>query len=188
MNATVTFRESTLSQEGTVGKILRYVQDYPQFTKNTNIKLLSTMVSNHYRMSYNTVRANVCKMINNQMLLRQGGKRHGKIMVNYYHKDVPGYIMERAPQDIQDRVKAMKDKLEEDQYISQEGCLVTKGDKEPKTNLNEEAPEEEATEEPENKAEEQTENQPKNVVVPVEVKDDAKGLNLTITLNLTINK
>ncbi len=177
MNATVVFRPSTLKQEGTVGKILRYVQDNPKFVRNTNIVLLTRLICDHYGMKSNTVRTTINKMLNNQMLLRHGGKRHALFYVNYYQKDIPGYILERAPQDIQDKVKAMKANLKNDQYIDEVGCVVTKAKEAPKKEVKE--PVEAVEEEP---------KETQNVVVPVEVKDDAKGLNLTITLNLNINR
>lgn len=178
MNARVTFKPSTLKQEGTVGKILRWMQDNPNAVRSTNIALMSNIIANNFGMKVNTVKITLNKMRNNQMIMRYGGKKHARFMINYYQKDIPECILEKAPQDIQDRVKAMKDNLEKNQYIDDAGCIVTKGDK-----AKEEEPEEEAEE-----VEEEPETEKQNVVVPVEIKDDAKGLNLTITLNLTINR
>lgn len=174
MYARVTFTKATLQQEGTVGKILKWIQDNPNFVRSTNITLLSNVIANNNGMKSNTVKINLQKMVNNQMLTRFGGKRHARFMINYYHKDMPGYILERAPQDIQDKVKAMKDNLQKDQHIDEVGCVVTEGNKEVKE------VEEEVKEEP--KEEEQ------QVVVPVKVEKDGQAMNITITLNLNLNR
>lgn len=199
MNAKVTFRQETLSQEGTVGKILRFIQDKPNFVRSTNVTLLTDMICEYSGKKTNTVRMTINKMINNQMLLRYGGKKHARFMINYYQKDIPGYILERAPQDIQDKVKAMKDNLNKDQYIDNAGCVVTKGKKQAdeeedvKVEKEEDVKSEEEEDAKEvkvvdNKEEAPQETNKQDVVVPVEIKDDSKGMNLTITLNLTINR
>lgn len=188
MNARVTFLPSTLKQEGTVGKILKWMQDNPNSTRSTNISLMAATIANSgFGLKINTIKITLNKMRNNQMILRYGGKKHARFMINYYQKDIPGYILARAPQDIQDKVRAMKENLLENQYIDDEGCLVTKPEKTEETKEDEE---EEEEEEPKAEAkEEPTEETTKqDVVVPVEIKDDAKGLNITISLNLTINR
>lgn len=189
MEARVKFRQETLKQEGTVGKILRWLQDNPRYLRDTSANSLAKSMSLARLGSEQNIRVTLYKMINNQMLTRVGTKRRSDFIINYYHKDLPGYILDRAPQEMKDRVRRMKENLKSDQRMTKEGVLVTKGTKEDVV---------EETLSPENSKTEEA-NLPKEEVssdaseenttsVPVTITDTERGLSISITLNLNINK
>lgn len=173
MNARVNFKPETLHQTGTVGLILTWCQDHPKLLKNTNLSKLAEMAAPDINRKTTTLRVTINKMHQNQMLLKQpGGKRRGNIKINYYHKDIPGYILERAPIDTQEKVRAMYENLENDQYVNTEGCVVTPGHKLDKV---------------EPKVEQKVEPVEDTVSVPVTVEKTVDGMHISINLNLNLN-
>ena len=171
-----------------------WMQDNPTALRDTTLTQLAKMSCYSLGTSEANAKAMLCKMRNNQMIIKTSvGKRRGKLYINYYHKDIPGYIVERAPQDIQDRVKTMKENLEKDQYIDEVGCIVTKGN-------NNCAPEKCAEEteratsdasasedEKEQISEKDTGETAKEISIPVLVKRDNGGRNISLTININLN-
>lgn len=194
MEARVKFSQSVLKQTGTVGKILQFIQNNPNSARNTNVTLLAKTMSLGGVGKETTLNQVINKMLNNQMLTRWGGKRHANFRINYFQPDIPGYILEGAPEEERKRVERMKAEMQPNQYISKDGCLVTPGPKkeepkptiiEPKeTNLPDlkEEKEEETLKSSSDASEENTTS------VPVVIRDTERGLSISITLNLTINK
>lgn len=180
MNASLHLTKEMSNQTSTIGKVLMWMQDNEKQLRNTNCTVLGKSIALATGGNTDSIRMALQRMVNNQMIHRHGNKRRSRFVINYYHKDIPGYVIERAPQDIKDKIKAMNNNLASNQYIDKVGDIVTKP-----TKLEETKEAEVVKEEP---AEPKQEAQKQNVVVPVEIKDDAKGLNLTITLNLTINR
>lgn len=195
MEARVKFSQSVLKQTGTVGKILQFIQNNPNSARNTNVTLLAKTMSLGGVGKENTLNQVINKMLNNQMLTRWGGKRHANFRINYFQPDIPGYILEKAPEEERKRVERMKAEMTPNQYISKDGCIVTPGTKkveeestiiEPEKpnlpELKEDKPEEETLKSSSDASEENTTS------VPVVIRDTERGLSISITLNLTINK
>lgn len=193
MNATVKFKESTLSQTGTIGKILMWMQDNDKFLRDTTLTDVAEQAAIANGLKSNNTRITILKMYHNQMVNKTAsGRKRGRVYINYYHKDIPGYILDRAPQDIQDRVRAMKEGLKENQHIDEVGCVVTK--EEPK-----EEPKEDAKEEPKEDTEKEqakevvpaeaievAQTPEQSVAMPVEIKREGKNITLTININLSL--
>ena len=177
----LTFRESTLKQTGTVGKILMWIQDNPSYTRDTSFKQVANMVRAAMPdMAEGTVRCALNKMHLNQMILKSSnGKCRGRIYINYYHKDIPGYVLERAPQDIQDRVKAMKENLEKNQYIDDFGCVTTKGERKTADNGTDMRSEESGSR--------GTDESVKEISLPMLVKREKDGRNISLTININLD-
>ena len=189
MDARVKFRHETLHQTGTIGKLLLWLQEEPKRGRNTNI----TQMANHYCLSEGgnslSIKQAIQKMVNVQMLSRYGSKRRANFYINYLQKDIPGYILDNAPAEERERVKKLKESLQENQHISDEGCLVTQlslpesSQEEPSNpELEESEPEEEQQKSSSDMSEENTTN------VPIKIEDTERGLSISITLNLNINK
>ena len=199
MNATVKFRESTLKQTGTVGKILMYMQDHPEACKNTFMKDLGHVTAIAIGVKDGKVFGMYRSMFNNQFIIRHGTRSpraRKTFSINYWHKDMPGYIIERAPQEVRDEIEKMKAKLTGDQYIDNDGCIVTPGKKhEPYDELK--ARIEQSTEQPEKECEEPAYEEQDDasleavrestIMLPIEVERTKQGLSLSITLNLNLN-
>ena len=157
------------------------MQDNENVLRDTSVSSLSVMISQNTGQTWQNVRLSIYKMINNQMVTRCGGKRRASFRINYFQKDIPGYILERAPQDIQDKVKAVKEGLKPNQYMDEVGCIVTKPEKK-------EEPEPEPEPEKIENKEEKTDGIMEEAPMPVEIKTAKDGQNFTITLNFTFNK
>lgn len=190
MEARVKFRNETLHQKGTIGRILLWLQEDPNRGRSTNI----TQMAKRFCMSAggtttSTATQMIQKMVNNQMLSRYGGKRRANFFINYFQKDIPSYVIESAPAEEQERVRKLKESLQENQHISDDGCLVTQlspeeNSKEETSNpeLEESKKEEETEKSSSDMSEENTTN------VPIKIEDTERGLSISITLNLNINK
>lgn len=191
MEARLRFKPDTLKQKGSAGKILMWLQDNEARTRNTNIAVIAKSIElSNIGVNLYTAKAMLQKMINNQMLHRYGGRKRSSFAINYFHKDIPGYILDRAPAEDRNRVERMKAELSSNQHISVEGCVVTEPEKK------EPEPKEDTTaqvkSEPEQK--EETPNvssdapEENTTSVPIKVVDTERGLSISITLNLNINK
>lgn len=199
MEARLRFKPETLSQKGTAGKILIWMQENPSRLKNTNNAVLAKCIEmSNIGVNLYNAKLLLQRMINNQMLYRHGGRKRSNYTINYYHKDIPGYILEKAPAEIKDRIERMNTELKPNQHISVEGCVVTEAEKEAQE------PETDTTPEPELEVQEVVESNPTNeeetlksssdaseentTSVPISIRDSERGLSISITLNLNINK
>lgn len=200
MEARLKFKPETLAQKGTVGKMLIWLQDNESRCRNTNIAVLAkSMEMSGIGVKLYNAKAMLQRMINNQMLQRYGGRKRSSFIINYYHKDIPGYILDRAPAEIKERVERMKAELRPNQHISDEGCVVTEPEKkepepiedqptQPKfedekpVDASKPSTNEESTKFSSDAPEENT------TTVPIKIVDDERGISISITLNLNINK
>lgn len=199
MEARLRFKPETLSQKGTAGKILIWMQDNPSRLKNTNNSVLAKCIEmSGIGVNMYNAKLLLQRMINNQMLHRHGGRKRSDFAINYFHKDIPGYILERAPAEVRERVERMNNELKPNQHISVEGCVVTEPEQEAQE------PEEDTTPEPELEVQETVESNPteeeetlksssdaseeNTTSTPITIRETERGLSISITLNLNINK
>lgn len=176
----LTFRPETASQTGSIGKILMWCQDNPRFLKDTNLTQMSKCIGRNTGMNQHTVRIFLNKMVNIEMLTRVGGRRRSDFAINYYQKDIPGYIIDRAP--AEERKRILKYKKEMEKYIQNKGGsftakrTITKS----KPELKAKKPEEVINKSSSDASEENTTS------IPVVVRGTERGLSISITLNLNI--
>ena len=200
MNARVTFRPETLHQTGTVGQLLLWLQEEPKRGRNTNITVMAKTFSMQKGIQMHTAKAMLQKMVNIQMLTRYGNRRRSNFFINYFHKDIPGYVLENAPKEERERVERLKLGLKENQHIDEVGCVVTEAvhetkEKEEKATITEnqtdqssqlisevDKPIEENSKFSSDASEENT------TTVPIKIVDGERGMSISITLNLNINK
>lgn len=193
------FKADTLTQKGSAGKVLLWLQDNEPRCRNTNIAVLAKSIElDEIGINLYTAKSMLQKMINNQMLHRYGGRKRSNFVINYYHKDIPGYILDRAPAEVRERVERMNTELKPNQHISVEGCVITEPE------LAEEKEEDQPTQ-PELEVEKETTDsntvveeetlksssdasEENTTSVPITVRDSERGLSISITLNLNINK
>lgn len=181
--------DETAHQKSTQGKILEWMQTHPAQTKNTSAAQMAKTMELGGMGSASALRQAICKMVNNQMLGRLGGKRHAKFYINYLHKDIPPYILENAPSDAKRMYEDIKKGLDKGQHLDDKGCVVTKKDSE------EEKPEDDDKSEYEKKPESDEEYPELEEIiehitaVPVAVrkKQENGSMNISITLNLNLN-
>lgn len=196
----ITFMKSTLNQTGTIGKLLMWMQDNPNQTRNTNLKQMARTYCMTHPANLGSTAQNFQRMLNNQIITRAGGtRRHSRFFINYFHPQMPGYIKQRAPKEDQERIEKIKSMVkQQNQHIDGTGCVVT----EPENEAQE--PEKDTTTEPELEVQETTESNPvveeetlksssdaseeNTTSVPISIRDSKSGLSISITLNLNINK
>jgi len=193
MDAIIKFKPETLSQKGTAGKILTWIQDNEKFTKHTNMTLMANCIAKSTDVEFYNAKMLINRMIQTQMINRFGGRKRANFYINYYHKDIPGYILEKAPDDIKSRLAEIREGLKENQHLSAEGCIVTEAPKKENEDENTITAEEnlpELTEEPnEEMSKVSSDASEENTTsVPVEIRETKDGLSISITLNININK
>lgn len=176
------------------------MQDNPIQTRNTSLAQMARTYCMTNSGNAGSIEQTFQRMLRNQMITRGAGtRRHAKFFINYFHPQMPGYIVERAPKDDQDRIeriKAMASK--QNQFVDGNGCVVTEPEKEAQEQENNTEPEpepevqEETTES--NPVVEETPNvssdasEENTTSVPIAIRETERGLSISITLNLNINK
>lgn len=184
MEARIKLNADTASQMSTYGMILDWMQKNPNFCKRTNIvSIAKSMVLSGYKTTEAAIWQAMNKMIKNQMIYRTNGVRRGDFRINYLHKDIPGYILEKAPQEAKDYRNGAINGLKPGQHLDKVGCVVTPAEKKPEKKKEITiTKQEEPTKVSSDASEENT------VSVPVQVTDAEHGISISITLNLNINK
>lgn len=195
----ITFMKTTLNQTGTIGKLLMWMQDNPKQTRNTNLKQMAkTYCMTHYGNA-DSLAHTFQRMLNNQMITRTGGKHRSQFFINYFHPQMPGYIKQRAPKEDKERIERIEAMAtQQNQYIDGNGCVVTEPEKEAQE------PEVDTTPEPELKVQKTTESKPvveeetlesssdaseeNSTSAPITIRETERGMSISITLNLNINK
>lgn len=99
-------------QTSTKTKILKWIQDHPTRSRNTNIaKLSREMIIPG--ADYNKKRTALISMVNNQLLSRFGNKFNSSFIINYLHRDLPPEILASAPEHEKENVKKIKAEAEQ---------------------------------------------------------------------------
>ncbi|MBP5421828.1 MAG: hypothetical protein J6Y78_05215 [Paludibacteraceae bacterium] len=195
MNASLKFLPETLKQTGTVGQLLQWIQKNPRQCRDTNLANMARTFGMQSGIKTVTSQAQLQKMVNVQMLNKIGSRRRASFFINYFHKDIPGYILDSAPEEEKKRIETLKKGLQPNQYVDEDGCLVTKPvhkleskpsevtiTKPAENNLPDLKVEKEEVISSSDASEENTTS------VPIKVVDTERGLSISITLNLNINK
>lgn len=194
MNARITLSNDTAHQMSSYGMILDWMQKNPGRCNNTNITSIArSVVLSGYKTTESAVWQALNKMIKNQMIYRTNGIRRGNFRINYLHKQIPGYIIDSAPQPAKDYRNKTINGIKPGQYIDKVGCVVTPAEKkeqeeEPKevTITKAETPAKVSQEETKEVSSDASEEN--TVSVPVQVTDTEHGLSISITLNINLNK
>lgn len=193
-------------QKSTKGKILEWMQEHPNQCKDTNSAVIAKAMAIAGKGKENTLRQTIQGMVNNQMLFRYGNRRRSDFYINYMHKDIPPYVLEKAPEADKNARKEVEDSLEENQHVDEVGCVVTKTEEEPEDDkthfcgetlvstedlLNTKCDGEKEDDE-DKKNEEHPEldeiiEQIANIPVMVHKKRENGSTNISITLNINLN-
>lgn len=194
MEARVKFNKDTLSQTGSIGKLLMWMQDNPKHTRNTNLSQMAKTFCTTNRGKTDVVAMTLKRMLNNELITRCNGIRRATFFINYYSPQIPGYIIDRAPKKDKERIERIK-KLADanNKYVDGTGCVVTKKEDKPEEVTTEsqsdlkieETDEPSVTEETNVSSDMSEEN---TTSIPVEIRETEHGISISITLNLNINK
>lgn len=195
-------------------KILQWMQEYEgtNALKNTTGHIIAEKIAALPEIENGelTIEQTFSKMVKSNIVYRDRYDKsiYSDFRINYWHKSIPQEILANAPAEVKRAMAKTIDSMQENQYMDDEGCVVTPnsveksedpfGEDEPEKGTFENpiedkvSPWEEGqegdgqvsvahipTEEPEIVEEQQ------QISVPVEVKKDGKSM--SITVNLTIN-
>lgn len=194
-------------------KILQWMQEYEgtNALKNTTGHIIAEKIAALPEIENGelTIEQTFSKMVKSNIVYRDRYDKsiYSDFRINYWHKSIPQEILANAPAEVKRAMAKTIDSMQENQYMDDEGCVVTPnsveksedpfGEDEPeegqeedgtKTYTNTDIDEEGdgqvsvahiPTEEPE------IVEEPQQISVPVEVKKDGKSM--SITVNLTIN-
>lgn len=170
------------------------MQENPNLLRNTNATALAKAIELSTDISFFNAHVTLCKMVNSQMVNRFGTQKRANFYINYYHKDIPGYVLDEAPKEERQRVEIIKKGVKKNQHIDEVGCVVTEAPKEEKKEeititANEETKQDNVEEPKEETKEVSSDASEENTTsVPVEIKDTERGLSISINLNININK
>lgn len=185
-------------------KILKWMQEHEISLKNTTARHIASRVAALPDVENGelTIEQAFGKMVQCNIIYRDHHERSllSDYRINYWHKSIPADILADAPLDVKRAMAKTIDDMEDNQYMDEEGAVVTPNAVEKcEDPFNEDGEFEEtdlskhATEIANLHAIKVTDTSPQfeeepttqEVSVPVEVKKDGKTM--SITVNLTIN-
>lgn len=198
-------------------KILQWMQEYEgtNALKNTTGHIIAEKIAALPEIENGelTIEQTFSKMVKSNIVYRDRYDKsiYSDFRINYWHKSIPQEILANAPAEVKRAMAKTIDSMQENQYMDDEGCVVTPNSveksedpftedddtitpepiEEPIDTDNMPEPIEEpviiSRAEPVDISETETTTKPveQQVSVPVEVKKDGKLM--SITVNLTIN-
>lgn len=105
--------------------VLKWMQGNPNACKHK----LGTEIARAAGESCNfgdvTLQLALSSLIKRGVVYRSDADRGFDYRINYWHKDIPAFILDNAPVDIQKKMKEKLNKMTEDQYLDDEGCITT---------------------------------------------------------------
>lgn len=184
-------------------KILQWMQEYEgtNALKNTTGHIIAEKIAALPEIENGelTIEQTFSKMVKSNIVYRDRYDKsiYSDFRINYWHKSIPQEILANAPAEVKRAMAKTIDSMQENQYMDDEGCVVTPNSVEKSEDpFGEDVEtiyldpsnckiEKEAVEEPEDTEEPEIVEEPQHISVPVEVKKDGKSM--SITVNLTIN-
>lgn len=191
-------------------KILQWMQEYEgtNALKNTTGHIIAEKIAALPEIENGelTIEQTFSKMVKSNIVYRDRYDKsiYSDFRINYWHKSIPQEILANAPAEVKRAMAKTIDDMQENQYMDDEGCVVTPGvtvtngdpfnedtatveDTDQQTEEEELILPEEQIQEICNKSVQPYEEkkEPQHISVPVEVKKDGKSM--SITVNLTIN-
>lgn len=189
------------NQKTTEQYILEWLQANPKLAYRTTSVRIAKEMKLHFGCpkTLNTIRQCLQGLVRKDIVRLNGNKMNGDYYINYSSRKLPKYILENAPDDIKEHIIAFRNDLQANQYIDEMGCKVTKPVKKEEPIVEEEhkeKPVETTITEPEVGDEKQIEevksssdaSEENTTSVPIKIEDTERGLSISITLNLNINK
>lgn len=191
--------------------ILKWMQSHEgKLKKTTGQKIAESIAALDDVESGEVIIAQVIsKMVGCNVIYRDKypGKVYSDFRINYWHKSIPADILSEAPIEVKRAMAKTLDSMQANQYMDDEGCVVTPNSVEKSEDPFTEDEPEEGQEEDGTKTYTNTDideegdgqvsvahipteepeivEEPQQISVPVEVKKDGKSM--SITVNLTIN-
>lgn len=191
--------------------ILKWMQSHEgKLKKTTGQKIAESIAALDDVESGEVIIAQVIsKMVGCNVIYRDKypGKVYSDFRINYWHKSIPADILSEAPIEVKRAMAKTLDSMQANQYMDDEGCVVTPNSVEKSEDPFGEDKWEEGQEEDDTKTYTNTDideegdgqvsvahipteepeivEEPQQISVPVEVKKDGKSM--SITVNLTIN-
>lgn len=177
-------------------KILQWMQEHQISLKNTTAHHIASRIAALPDVENGelTIEQTFGKMVKCNIVYKDHHEKSllSDFRINYWHKSIPADILADAPAEVKRAMAKTIDDMEDNQYMDEEGAVVTPNAVEKcEDPFNEDGPEEGTFENPIKDEvspwEEGYEEEPttQKVSVPVEVKKDGKTM--SITVNLTIN-
>lgn len=189
------------NQKTTEQYILEWLQANPKLAyRTTSVRIAKEMkLHGDCPKTLNTIRQGLQGLVRKDIVKLNGNKMNGDYYINYSSKFLPKNILENAPDDVKEHIIAFRNNLKANQYIDEMDCKVTKPVKEEEQVVEEEQkkkPVETTITEPEvgdvkpieevkSSSDASEEN---TTTVPIKIVDDERGISISITLNLNINK
>jgi hypothetical protein len=176
-------------------KILKWMQAHDGQLKNTTGQIIAEKIAALPDIENGelTIKQTLSRMVKANVVYRDkiDGSFFSDFRINYWHKNIPADILADAPVEVKRAMAKSIDDMQDNQYMDDEGCIVTPNSVEKVEDPFNEGGSEEGTFENPIKDEVSPweegyeEEKSKEISVPVEVKKDGKTM--SITVNLTIN-
>ena len=178
--------------------ILKWMQLNPKALKHRFGAEIAREVSETCDFGENTLQLAFSRMCKKGVIYRTDAERGSDYRINYWHKDIPQFILDEAPLEVQKLMKEKLNKMTDDQYLDDEGCITTPNAVEKTEDPFSEGVETISThvtaelgtfENPIKSEKDPWEEEPKEetTTLPLHITKTKDGKTTNVTINLTIN-
>lgn len=105
--------------------ILKWMQHNPKALKRRFGAEIAREVSESCEFGENTLQLALSRMCKQGVIYRTDAERGSDYRINYWHKDIPQFILDEAPLEVQKLMKEKLNKMTDEQYLDDEGCITT---------------------------------------------------------------
>ncbi len=158
-------------------RVLRWMQNNPNATRHKLGTEIAKEVGATCNYGDGTLQLALGKLVKSGIVYRTRADRGYDYRINYWHKEIPKVILDNAPLELQKKMKEKLNKMGDNQYLDDEGCITT-----PNSVSITADPFNEDKTAPATESEDTT---TQDVTIPLNIKKDGKQI--SVTLNLTIN-
>lgn len=105
--------------------VLKWMQENPNACKHKLGTEIARAAGESCNFGDATLQLALSSLIKRGVVYRSDADRGFDYRINYWHKDTPAFILDNAPVDIQKKMKEKLNKMTDDQYLDDEGCITT---------------------------------------------------------------
>lgn len=106
-------------------RVLRWMQNNPNATRHKLGTEIAKEVGATCNYGDGTLQLALGKLVKKGIVYRTRADRGYDYRINYWHKEIPKVILDNAPLEIQKKMKEKLNKMTDDQYLDDEGCITT---------------------------------------------------------------
>lgn len=106
-------------------RVLRWMQNNPNATRHKLGTEIAKEVGATCNYGDGTLQLALGKLVKSGIVYRTRADRGYDYRINYWHKEIPSFILDNAPLELQKKMKEKLNKMGDNQYLDDEGCITT---------------------------------------------------------------